>query len=56
MSSDLGSPPAGSAVVVDADRVTPLDLEMREVVRLAKNLGKGAAAALGAAPGKVALS
>jgi uncharacterized membrane protein len=44
-----GAPDAwsGSAVVVDADRVTPLDFEMRQVVRLAKNLGKGTAAALG---------
>jgi uncharacterized membrane protein len=38
---------SGAAVVVDADRVTPLDFEMRQVVRLAKNLGKGTAAALG---------
>ena len=44
------------AVVVDAERVTPLDLDMREVVRLAKNLGKGGAAALGDAPGKGASS
>ncbi len=44
-----GAPDAwsGAAVVVDADRVTPLDFEMRQVVRLAKNLGKGTAAALG---------
>jgi len=41
---------------VDADRVTPLDLEMREVVRLAKNLGKGGATVLGDAPGKAASS
>jgi uncharacterized membrane protein len=53
-----GAPDAwsGSAVVVDADRVTPLDLEMREVVRLAKNLGKGGATVLGDAPGKAASS
>ena len=43
-----GAPDAwsGAVVVVDADRVTPLDLDMRQVVRLAKNLGKGTAAAL----------
>jgi uncharacterized membrane protein len=44
-----GAPDAWSGVVVvlDADRVTPLDLEMRQAVRLAKNLGRGTAAALG---------
>ena len=38
-----GAPDAwsGSTVVVDADRITPLDLKSLEVVRLAKNLGKG---------------
>ena len=47
-----GAPDAwsGASVIVDADRVTPLDLEMRQVVRLAKNLGKGTAAALGDGP------
>jgi uncharacterized membrane protein len=52
-----GAPDAwsGTTVVMDADRVTPLDLEMRQVVRMAKNLGSGAAAALGD-PAKAALS
>ena len=51
-----GAPDAwsGASVVVDADRVTPLDLDMRQVVRLAKNLGKGTAAALGDDPEKAA--
>jgi uncharacterized membrane protein len=43
-----GAPDAwsGVTVVVDADRVTPLDLKPRQVVKLSKNLGKGTAAAL----------
>lgn len=47
-----GAPDAwsGASVVVDADRVTPLDLDMRQVVRLAKNLGKGTAAAWATTP------
>jgi uncharacterized membrane protein len=49
-----GAPDAwsGTLAVVDSDRVTPLALDMRQVVMLAKNLGKGTAAALGDAPGK----
>ena len=34
-------------VVVDADRVTPLDVEILPVSRTFKNLGRGTAAALG---------
>ena len=53
-----GAPDAwsGALVIMDADRVTPLDVEMRQVVLLAKNLGKGTAAALGDAPEQAASS
>ena len=53
-----GAPDAwsGALVIMDADRVTPLDLEMRQVARLAKNLGKGTAAALGDPPERAASS
>ena len=40
-------PWSGAAIVVDADRVTPLDLEILQVTRALKNLGKGTGAALG---------
>ncbi len=40
-------PWSGSVLVVDADRVTPLDLEILPVSRTFKNLGRGTAAALG---------
>ena len=40
-------PWSGSVLVVDADRVTPLDLEILPVSRTFKNLGHGTAAALG---------
>jgi len=53
-----GAPDAwsGAVALVDAERVTPLDIEMRDVVRLAKNLGKGTAAALGDPAEKAASS
>lgn len=40
-------PWSGSVLVVDADRVTPLDLEILPVSRTFKNLGRGTAAVLG---------
>ena len=40
-------PWSGSVLVVDADRVTPLDVEILPVSRTFKNLGRGTAAALG---------
>jgi len=40
-------PWSGSVLVVDADRVTPVDLEILPVSRTFKNLGRGTAAALG---------
>lgn len=40
-------PWSGAVLVVDADRVTPLDLEILPVSRTFKNLGRGTAAALG---------
>ena len=47
-----GAPDAwsGTTAVMDAGRVTPLDLEPRQVALLSKNLGKGTAAALGDDP------
>ncbi len=49
-----GAPDAwsGSAAVMDADRVTPLDVEFLQVVRVLKGLGRGTAAALGSRPAK----
>jgi uncharacterized membrane protein len=40
-------PWSGAVLVVDADRVTPVDLEILPVSRTFKNLGRGTAAALG---------
>jgi uncharacterized membrane protein len=40
-------PWSGSVLVVEADRVTPLDVEILPVSRTFKNLGRGTAAALG---------
>lgn len=47
---------SGSAAVVDADRVTPLDLEIIQVARTLKDLGRGTAAALGSPPVKAVAS